>query len=69
MRHTVGLCKDGTVVATGDNNAQQCDVGSWTDIVAIAAGDSFTMGLRRDGTVLTVGSTEKGDPVNLTFLP
>ena len=30
--HTVGLKSDGTVVATGDNGAGQCDVSGWTDI-------------------------------------
>ena len=50
--HTVGLKSDGTVVAVGDNTFGQCNVDEWTDIVAIAAGDSHTVGLRSDGTVL-----------------
>ncbi|MBR6109932.1 MAG: TIR domain-containing protein [Clostridia bacterium] len=29
----------------------QCEVGDWSDIVSIAAGNSFTAGLRGDGTV------------------
>ena len=33
----------------------QCDVGSWTDIVMIAAGDCHTVGLKTDGTVIAVG--------------
>ena len=49
--HTVGLLSDGTVVATGWNRNGQCDVDSWSDIVAVAAGDSHTVGLRGDGTV------------------
>ena len=49
--HTVGLLSDGTVVATGWNRNSQCDVDSWSDIVAVAAGDSHTVGLRGDGTV------------------
>ncbi|TET74131.1 MAG: hypothetical protein E3J42_05770, partial [Dehalococcoidia bacterium] len=34
--HTVGLKSDGTVVAVGDNDDGQCDVGGWTDIVQVA---------------------------------
>lgn len=30
--HTVGLKKDGTVVAVGKNETRQCDVSDWTDI-------------------------------------
>lgn len=50
--HTVGLRKDGTVVAVGDNEYGQCDVNDWTNIVAISAGDWHTVGLRKDGTVV-----------------
>lgn len=31
-KHTVGLKSDGTVVAVGDNDHGQCDVGAWSDI-------------------------------------
>lgn len=31
--HTVGLKSDGTVVAVGNNEFGQCDVGSWRDIL------------------------------------
>ena len=30
--HTVGLKRDGTVVAVGNNEYGQCDVGDWTGI-------------------------------------
>lgn len=50
--HTVGLRADGTVVAVGDNSYNQCDVGSWTNVIAVAAGDWYTVGLCSDGTVL-----------------
>ena len=53
--HTVGICSDGTVVAAGDNEDGQCNVDSWTDIVAVAAGWTHTVGLRSDGTVVAVG--------------
>ena len=54
--HTVGLREDKTVVAVGDNQYGQCDVGNWTDIVAIAAGQWHTVGLHSDGTVVAVGN-------------
>ena len=58
--HTVGLKKDGTVVATGDNKYGQCDVSSWKDIVAVSAGDLHTVGLKKDGTIITTGDNEHG---------
>lgn len=51
--HIVGLKKDGTVVAVGDNTYNQCEVGDWTGIIAIAAGEWHTVGLRYDGTVVS----------------
>lgn len=53
--HTVGLCSDGTAVATGRNNYGQCNVGGWTNIVALSAGCYHTVGLRSDGNVVAVG--------------
>ena len=58
--HTVGLKKDGTVVAVGRNYDGQCDVSGWKDIVAISAGYSHTVGLKKDGTVVAVGSNKFG---------
>ena len=58
--HTVGLHGDGTVVATGSNGSGQCNVGSWTDIVAVAAGWGHTVGLRSDGTVIATGLNGDG---------
>ena len=53
--HTVGLCNDGTVVATGNNGLGECSVDSWSDVVAVAAGYYHTVGLRSDGTVIATG--------------
>jgi alpha-tubulin suppressor-like RCC1 family protein len=55
--HTVGLKADGTVVAVGNNEFGQCNVGDWADIVQVAAGTGHTVGLRSDGTVVAVGCT------------
>ena len=56
--HTVGLNKDGSVIAAGCSDHGQCNVRAWQDIVAIAAGSGSTVGLKADGTVVAVGSNE-----------
>ena len=48
------------MVAVGENDEGQCDVGNWTDIVQVAAGSSHTVGLKSDGTVVAVGSNSYG---------
>jgi len=58
--HTVGLRSDGTVVAVGNNDDGQCNVGGWTDITQVTAGWDHTVGLRSDGTVVAVGSNAYG---------
>ena len=64
--HTVGLRKDGHVVAVGDNSFNQCDVSSWEEIVAIAAGDWFTMGMDKYGRIfITKPSQEIINKYNL----
>ena len=55
--HTVGLKKDGTVVAVGDNNFGQCNTLNWSNVVAVFADESFTVGLKADGTVVAVGES------------
>ena len=56
----MGLKSDGTVVAVGDNSYGQLNVGSWSDIVQVAAGGSHTVGLKSDGTVVAVGDNDYG---------
>ena len=58
--HTVGLKRDGTVVAVGYNSDDRCEVSEWRDIVAVAAGGYHTVGLKRDGTVVAVGDNDDG---------
>ena len=58
--HTVGLKSDGTVVACGQNASGQCDVSSWTDIVAVAANRFHTVGLKSDGMVVACGDNYYG---------
>lgn len=60
--HTVGLKSDGTLVAVGDNNYGQCDFDKniWKDIVDVAAGDWYTVGLTKEGKVLITGQNKPG---------
>jgi len=59
-KHTIGLRKDGTVVATGDNSYGQCNVEDWTDIADIYASSDCTIGLKKDGTVVATGDNSYG---------
>jgi alpha-tubulin suppressor-like RCC1 family protein len=54
------LKNDGTVVAVGTNAYGECDVSDWTDIVAISAGENYTIGLRANGTVVAAGKNANG---------
>ena len=58
--HTVGLKKDGTVVAVGYNKYGQCYVSGWRDIIAVSAGGDHTVGLKKDGTVVAAGDNYYG---------
>jgi len=63
--YVVGLKDDGTVVAVGDNDYGQCDVGNWTGITQVAVGEFHTVGLKDDGTVVAAGCTNyepRGSP-------
>ena len=55
---TVGMKKDGTVVAVGYNG--RYDVSGWKDIVSVSAGYYHTVGLKKDGTVVAVGWNDDG---------
>lgn len=59
--HTVGLKKNGRVVATGNNEYGQCDVSKWSRIVSVRACYSYTMGLRSDGTVVVTDDSEPSE--------
>ncbi|RPI74567.1 MAG: hypothetical protein EHM45_18395, partial [Desulfobacteraceae bacterium] len=60
--HTVGLKKNGLVVAAGKatsySNNQGGHVNKWVDIVQIAAGPWHTVGLKKGGTAVAVGSND-----------
>lgn len=58
----MGLKKDGTIIAIGDDNHDQCSeaVNGWSDVVRISAGDWYTVGLTESGGVLITGENFKG---------
>jgi alpha-tubulin suppressor-like RCC1 family protein len=58
--YTVGLKSDGSVVAMGYNNSDQCDVNAWTDIVQVTAGAVHTVGVKSDGSVVAMGRNTVG---------
>lgn len=66
--HTVGVRRNGTVVAVGCNNLGQCNVNDWRNIIAVSAGEGHTVGLGSDGTVVAVGnnSSEQLDVADWT---
>jgi alpha-tubulin suppressor-like RCC1 family protein len=49
-----------TTVSTENYSPPECDVGDWTDIVQVAAGGYYTVGLKSDGTVVAVGYNGDG---------
>lgn len=57
---TVAVKTDGTAVAVGNNLYGQCNVGDWTDLVAVSARSSYTVGLKKDGTVVVTGLNQEG---------
>ena len=57
---TAVLRNNGSVVAVESKYYSQCDMESWTDVVAIAVGDWHTVGLRADGTVVAAGYNKDG---------
>lgn len=71
--HTVGLKKDGTCVAVGDNSQGQCNVSNWTNIVKVVNaksrpgfGYAFTVGLKEDGTVVTTRTSHASEVAKWT---
>lgn len=57
----IGVCSDGTVVFTGDNQEIQSKLSAWKDVVSVYYGYSHFVGLRSDGTVVACGNNEDGE--------
>ena len=47
-------------MSAGDNRFGQCSTREWDKLIAIAAGENHTLGLRYDGTVVATGRNDKG---------
>ena len=60
LNNTIGVKRDGTVVAVGYNGFGACNVSDWTEIVAVSARSSHTVGLKANGTVVITKPTGKG---------
>lgn len=76
MGHSVVLCEDGSVVAWGRNDLGQLGNGNFTDsrtpvavtgkalagapVVAVSAGNAFTVALRSDGQAVAWGDNTEG---------
>lgn len=57
----IACYRDGTVGATGSFMEDlYAPVSQWTDIVSVAAGMDFVVGLQEDGHVVATGKNEKG---------
>ena len=52
-----GVTSEGRAVAVGTNIHKESNVSGWKDIVAISAGDGYTVGLKSDGTVIVAGKS------------
>lgn len=66
--HIVGLKKDGTVIAVGDNSNGQCNVKSWKNVIAVSAWGFQTVGLLQDGSVLQTGSVALGVVADVSMI-
>jgi len=66
--HVAALNIYGRVFAGGDNTYGQSMTYGWKDIISICAGKYFTAGLDKNGKVLVVGKTEKGNTIDASVL-
>ncbi|MCC8104175.1 MAG: Hsp70 family protein [Clostridiales bacterium] len=56
----IGLHKDGTVSACGNNKYGQCDASWWENVKQISCNLKHVAGLLKDGTVITAGDNSYG---------
>ena len=54
--HVAVLRTDGTVAASGDNAYGQCNVSQWKNVVKILASENVTIGMCKDGTILSTNA-------------
>ena len=60
IEHTIGISSSGKVLAAGNNEHGECEVGEWKSIIAVSCGDYHTVGLKADRTVIATGSNSRG---------
>ena len=58
--HTVGLKKDGTVVAVGVNYDDRCETGTRSKVIELATGGYYSVALKEDGTLYGTGASDDG---------
>jgi alpha-tubulin suppressor-like RCC1 family protein len=58
--HTVGLTRDGRVLATGHRTEGIEEMSAWRDVVAVSAGSSHTVAVLEGGRVLAAGDNSHG---------
>ena len=56
-QHVLALHKDGTVSATGRDQYGQCRVNLWRDIIAVAAGADYSVGITANGELIRTDYT------------
>ena len=61
LQFTSCIKTDGTAIALGDDEDGRCNIGDWTDIVAIRAGYYNVIGLKSDGSVIAAGHNKYGE--------
>lgn len=59
--HALAMTSSGEIFAVGENDKGQCNVSTWTDILAVDAGEGFSVGLNSDGTVVLAGNNHFND--------
>lgn len=59
--HAVSLSSDGKLTTLGSNVYGQCNLSSWRNIKKVYADGNYTMGIKKDGSVVIAGAaTEDG---------
>ena len=64
LKHILCVNRDGTVSAYGNNDMGQCNVESWKDVIAVAAGPNCSVGIKADGSVLYAGDSRLAQAVS-----
>lgn len=58
--HAVAIREDGTVIAAGNNEKDQCEVSEWQNIVSVEAGEGCTFAIGKNGYAIVVGDNSFG---------